>query len=320
MFRRLLPVSFVVAAVVAACSGSAGATPVPTAAPTAAATAAAPSVAANGATVSVSPAGYFVGPNGLTLYVFDHDAADTSNCQTGSCLQNWPALTLPAGGQISVGTGLSAADFKTITRQDGSSQVVFKDIPLYYFAGDAAAGDTHGDGVAGIWHLAKTTSTVPVASAPASVPASVPASAPASSTGASGGPCYNSKYVEIPCPSTPGGSPAAGGSTVAVSSAGYLVGSNGFTLYVFDHDTTPDSSACTGSCADNWPALTVASAEDIALGTGLDEDDFTTFTRDDGTMQVEYYGKPLYYFAGDSAAGDTNGNGVSGIWHEAMPQ
>jgi predicted lipoprotein with Yx(FWY)xxD motif len=93
------------------------------------------------------------------------------------------------------------------------------------------------------------------------------------------------------------------------------------TLYTFDKDTAAGQSACSGDCLTNWPALTVAAATDITLGTGLDAEDFTTFTRsDNSSMQVSYYGKPLYYFAGDQAAGDTNGDGVLGIWHIAKPQ
>ena len=59
----------------------------------------------------------------------------------------------------------------------------------------------------------------------------------------------------------------------------------------------------------------------ITPGTGLDAADFTTFVRtDDSTTQVAYYAKPLYYFAGDTAAGDTNGASVSPSWHLAQPQ
>lgn len=201
MFKSLIPASLVVVAVAAACAG-AGGTPVPTVAPPAATVApSSPAAAAAGPTVSVSSDGYFVGPNGLTLYTFDKDAADTSNCQSGQCLQNWPALTA-AGGAISLGTGLTASDFNTITRTDGSSQVTFKGIPLYFFAGDAAPGDKHGDGVGGIWHLATTSSTVPAAggaSPAASAPASAPAGTPAGST--DGQICYDRRYQPVPCAS-----------------------------------------------------------------------------------------------------------------------
>jgi predicted lipoprotein with Yx(FWY)xxD motif len=117
-------------------------------------------------------------------------------------------------------------------------------------------------------------------------------------------------------------SAAAGGAmtlTVATSATAgkYLAGADGKTLYVFSLDT-PNKSACTGSCATNWPPLTVA-----AGGSGPTATDATgtlaTFARDDGTTQVSYNGKPLYYFANDKAAGDTNGQGVAGKWTVAAP-
>ena len=45
----------------------------------------------------------------------------------------------------------------------------------------------------------------------------------------------------------------------------------------------------------------------------------TTFARPDGTMQVAYNGIPLYYFAKDTKAGDTTGQGVGGKWFVASP-
>ena len=45
----------------------------------------------------------------------------------------------------------------------------------------------------------------------------------------------------------------------------------------------------------------------------------TTFARPDGKMQVAINGRPLYYFAADSKAGDTTGQGVGGKWFVATP-
>ncbi len=92
-----------------------------------------------------------------------------------------------------------------------------------------------------------------------------------------------------------------------------LVDGAGKTLYVFTPDGTTGKSTCTGDCIDNWPALVSDGAP--TLGTGLDAEDFTSFTRDDGGAQVVFYAMPLYYFAGDKAAGDTNGQGLGGKWY-----
>lgn len=102
------------------------------------------------------------------------------------------------------------------------------------------------------------------------------------------------------------------GIALATNSLGtILVGADGKTLYVFLADSN-GTSACTGACATNWPPLTGALP---ALGQGLNAADFGSITRGDGTAQVTFHGQPLYYFAGDQAAGDTKGQGLSGKWY-----
>lgn len=93
----------------------------------------------------------------------------------------------------------------------------------------------------------------------------------------------------------------------------FLVGGNGssqpgFTLYVFDNDLGTSGSACNGGCATNWPPVLVTDG-DVSSIPGL-----TTITRDDGGVQAAYQGRPLYFFAGDTAVGDTNGNAVNDVW------
>jgi len=84
----------------------------------------------------------------------------------------------------------------------------------------------------------------------------------------------------------------------------------GFTLYVFDDDlATPGSSSCTDGCATNWPPLLV----NDGLPSGVA--DLGSITRANGDKQVTHNGRPLYFFAGDAAAGDTNGDGAGGVWH-----
>ena len=59
----------------------------------------------------------------------------------------------------------------------------------------------------------------------------------------------------------------------------------------------------------------LAAAGEIAeVGEGLDESLVGTITRDDGTVQGTYNGWPLYYFSGDSAPGDVNGQGLNDVW------
>jgi predicted lipoprotein with Yx(FWY)xxD motif len=89
------------------------------------------------------------------------------------------------------------------------------------------------------------------------------------------------------------------------------------TVYVFDLDT-PNSgkSACTGVCAEQWPAVPADSGS--PAGDGL-SGKVGTITRDDGTTQVTLAGLPLYTFSGDSQAGDVSGQGFGGIWWVVGP-
>jgi predicted lipoprotein with Yx(FWY)xxD motif len=107
--------------------------------------------------------------------------------------------------------------------------------------------------------------------------------------------------------------PVEGSATVQVEAdEDVLVNAEGFTLYVFDNDTGT-TSACTGGCLDTWPPLTVA-AEPIA-GEGVDGTLLNTAEQADGTIQVTYNDHLLYTFSGDTAPGDTNGDGIGGVWH-----
>jgi predicted lipoprotein with Yx(FWY)xxD motif len=105
---------------------------------------------------------------------------------------------------------------------------------------------------------------------------------------------------------------AAGGTTVAVASSklgDILVDADGRTLYAFTKDKG-DQSACTGNCATNWPALTGTATP----GTGVQASLLSTSMQANGTKQVTYGGRPLYYYAGDAKPGDANGQGVGGVW------
>jgi predicted lipoprotein with Yx(FWY)xxD motif len=91
-----------------------------------------------------------------------------------------------------------------------------------------------------------------------------------------------------------------------------LTDAKGMSLYTFDKDSE-GKSACNGPCATNWPVLK-AEASDKAEGG------YTIITRDDGSKQWAYNGKPLYTFAKDQKPGDITGDGfLNGAWHLAQP-
>ena len=106
-------------------------------------------------------------------------------------------------------------------------------------------------------------------------------------------------------------SPLALAQAPAKVSDGVLVNDAGMTLYTFDKDAG-GKSACSGPCAANWPPLG-ASASATASG------DWSIVTRDDGTRQWAYKGKPLYLFNKDAKPGDVAGDGVNSVWHIAAP-
>jgi predicted lipoprotein with Yx(FWY)xxD motif len=108
------------------------------------------------------------------------------------------------------------------------------------------------------------------------------------------------------------GAPATEGTTVAVTSGklgDILVDGDGRTLYAFTKDQG-DKSACSGQCADNWPALTGTAT----AGAGVKASLLSSSMQASGDSQVTYDGRPLYHFAGDAKPGDVNGQGVGNVW------
>lgn len=84
---------------------------------------------------------------GMSLYTFDKDAAGVSNCN-GDCAVKWPPVTAAAGAKAD-------DEFSLVTRKDGAQQWAFNGKPLYLWQGDKKPGDVSGDGMGGVWHLAK---------------------------------------------------------------------------------------------------------------------------------------------------------------------
>ena len=93
---------------------------------------------------------------------------------------------------------------------------------------------------------------------------------------------------------------------------------DGMTLYVFFADTD-GTSTCYDDCAASWPAFVAAGEVKAGGGGDIDESLLGTTERDDGTLQVTFNDQPLYYFSGDAAAGDTNGQGIGDVWYVVSP-
>ncbi len=110
--------------------------------------------------------------------------------------------------------------------------------------------------------------------------------------------------------------PAGVGTATASGLGPFLTGAGGRTLYILTKDS-PGTSTCTGGCASAWPPFTVSGSTAPNAGAGV-TGKLATLTRSDGGVQVTYDGMPLYYFSGDSAAGQANGQGVQGVWYVAL--
>jgi predicted lipoprotein with Yx(FWY)xxD motif len=100
--------------------------------------------------------------------------------------------------------------------------------------------------------------------------------------------------------------------TAATSKGPTLTDARGMSLYTFDKDSD-GKSACNGACVANWPVLKAEASDQPGHH-------YTVITRDDGSRQWAYKGKPLYTFAKDQKAGDITGDGfLDGAWHLAQP-
>ena len=119
-------------------------------------------------------------------------------------------------------------------------------------------------------------------------------------------------------PSAPASSAPAAGSSASASTTGtvitthagsagaFLTNGSGRTVYLWAKDGM-NMSACSGACAAAWPPVPATGT--LTATGGAKASDLGTITRSDGTKQATYDGHPLYYFVGDSAAGQTNGQG-----------
>ena len=94
----------------------------------------------------------------------------------------------------------------------------------------------------------------------------------------------------------------------AMLASGALVAPSGMTLYTFDKDTANSGkSTCNGPCAALWPPM-MAAAPDQPVGA------YSIVTRDDGSRQWAYKGKPVYTYKADQKAGDRSGDNFNNLW------
>lgn len=86
-----------------------------------------------------------------------------------------------------------------------------------------------------------------------------------------------------------------------------LAADQGLTVYIFDVDTTSESQ-CYDSCEKAWPPVLVPAGAVLGANMG-------TTVRKDGSQQLTHNGRPIYFYIGDGAQGEINGDGLGGVWH-----
>lgn len=227
----------------------------------------------------------------FTLYTFSNDPGDNTSVCNGGCATVWPPLYADRDSRPS-------GDLTLATRDDGSLQWAWRGYPLYYYdgnaaisaAGDTAPGETRGQLVNSVWFVVRPD---PFQSA----------------TLASGDEFLVGKgeILDLGNPAlNPDNSPSVDPLLVDASARRSV---EGLTLYTFDNDPGDGTSICNGGCADVWPPLY---ADLMSITPSAD---FKIITRDNGSEQWAYKGKPLYLFAGrpdlgvpaDTQAGDIFG-------------
>jgi predicted lipoprotein with Yx(FWY)xxD motif len=145
---------------------------------------------------------------------------------------------------------------------------------------------------------------------------STSSSTSAGGAGAYGAATTNASTSQSKSTATPVSTGSSASATVGLAKStlgSVLVDAKGRSLYLWQADTSSQST-CTGACAKAWPPLTTRGAPHAADGVAGSK--LGTTTRSDGTVQVTYNGHPLYYFEGDSAPGQTNGEGLMGFGAE----
>lgn len=115
------------------------------------------------------------------------------------------------------------------------------------------------------------------------------------------------------------------GSNIALGTDGsdalgtYLIGYTGRTVYTYTKDTGSTSN-CYDACATNWPPYIVGAEDNVKqVKSGVSADKVGTTIRTDGTIQMTYGGKPLYFYVADKTSGYANGQGVGGVWFVVRP-
>ncbi|OXB20740.1 hypothetical protein B0A80_18080 [Flavobacterium tructae] len=224
---------------------------------------------------------YLSDKDGKSLYFFATDAKGQASC-TGGCEAVWPPFYVDNLTAEKLSSGLTLTDFTTITTISGKKQLTYKGWPLYYYAPSIngtntpeTAGQTTGDGVGGVWFIAKPDYSIMLVR---------------SQLLGHDGKNYKSDY------------------TVGDGLTTYFTDAKGLTLYTFKNDNFKKNNFTKADFSNNavWP---IYETDKIVVPSTLDKSKFSVITVF-GKSQLVYNGWPLYYFGQDANVRGAN-KGIS---------
>lgn len=241
-----------------------------------------------GLSTSTTLGSYLSDKDGKSLYFFSTDANGQASC-TGGCEAVWPPFYVDNLTADKLAAGLTFSDFATITTTSGKKQLTYKGWPLYYYAPNVngtntleTAGQTTGDGVGGVWFIAKPDYSIMIVR---------------SQLVGHDTKNYKSDYT------------AGDGLTT------YFTDAKGLTLYTFKNDNFKKNNFTKADFSNNavWP---IYETDKIVVPSVLDKSKFSVITVF-GKSQLVYNGWPLYYFGQDASVRGAN-KGISfpapGVW------
>jgi len=224
---------------------------------------------------------YLTDKDGRSLYFFAADANGQASC-SGGCEAVWPPFYVDNLTADKLTAGLTLSDFATVTTASAKKQLTYKGWPLYYYAPTLngintpeAAGATTGDGIGGVWFIAKPDYSVMLVR---------------TQLIGHDGKNYKSDY------------------TVGDGLTTYFTDAKGLTLYTFKNDNFKKNNFTKADFSNNavWP---IYETDKIVVPSVLDKSKFSVITVF-GKSQLVYNGWPLYYFGQDASVRGTN-KGIS---------
>jgi predicted lipoprotein with Yx(FWY)xxD motif len=214
-----------------------------------------------------------------TMYRFDQDKPGVSNCYD-ECQEKWPAILVQDAPDAL--RGVDRKLIGTYVRKNGQVGLTYAKWPMYRFAADAGKHQLKGTKVKG-WHAVQPNGKRAVLCLPGMASTA-------------------NKWLQ----------------TEDTTLGRVVVDGRKRTLYRFDMDRKGGPSACDPACQKKWPRLISPPGSEPKV-RGLNAALVGKVRNADGTWSVTYDGWVMYYFDGDSKAGDVNGQAVGGVWWAIQP-